>query len=79
MKRFFTIIFLASFSTCVMYAQADSGSGAETNSNSILNIFKGKKKEPVTITLRDGSVYTGEVRRKRPHGTGCVIYVNGDR
>ena len=36
------------------------------------------KKNIVALTLKDGTVYTGELKGKRPHGQGKAIYKNGD-
>ena len=77
MKHIFTIILSLLFVCSVSQAQ-DSRDGSTPF---VKTIFKssGKKNEAVAITLRDGSLYTGELRRKRPHGNGTVQYANGDK
>ena len=75
MKRIFTIIFSALFISGISQAQS---SGSTTSFlKTIFNNYE-KQKEVVSMTLRDGSVYTGEIKRKRPHGNGTVQYANGD-
>ena len=37
-----------------------------------------EKKKIVSLKLKDGTEYTGEAKRKRPHGTGKALYANGD-
>ena len=36
------------------------------------------KKNVQALTLKDGTVYVGEMKGKRPHGQGKAIYKNGD-
>ena len=38
----------------------------------------GKKAKVQSLTLKDGTVYVGEMKGKRPHGNGKAIYKNGD-
>ena len=77
MKHIFTIIFSLLLICSASQAQ-DSRDGSKPFLKSVFN-SSGKKKESVNVTLRDGSVYTGELRRKRPHGNGSVQYANGDK
>ena len=78
MKRLFAIIFLLSFVSGTLPAQDVSGNTSKLSN--ILSFLSGdRKKSAVTTTLRDGSVYVGEVKRKRPHGNGSVLYTNGDK
>ena len=78
MKRFFTIIFSLLFISGVSQAQSNRPDSTASFFKTIFN-FPVKQKDTVSIVLRDGSVYTGQVKRKRPHGSGCVVYVNGDK
>ena len=86
MKRIITILLLIfsfssgiaaqSFSQAIksglspLTAKSDSASSKKTSDT--------KKKEIVALTLKDGTVYTGHLKGKRPHGYGKAIYKNGD-
>ena len=37
-----------------------------------------RKTEIKSVTLKDGTLYTGEMKGKRPHGAGKATYRNGD-
>ena len=48
---------------------ADSSSAKKSNDSN---------KNTQALTLKDGTVYVGEMKGKRPHGKGKAIYKNGD-
>ena len=57
------------FSPLTNLLAADSSQSKKSNES---------KKNIQALTLKDGTVYVGEMKGKRPHGHGKAIYKNGD-
>ena len=78
MKQAFIILFL--FLIFGMSVSAKTSVFSNVGESSLKTPDIQSKKEPriVSIILKNGTEYTGEVRLKRPHGIGKAKYRNGD-
>ena len=78
-----TIILLSLFSASMQAGSADST--AKEKPKFFNALFKknveddSKKKQIITTTLADGSIYTGTLKKRRPHGNGRILYKNGNK
>ena len=70
MKR---ILYIAIFSVCVgQYAVAQNGFWGK-----VRNVFSTETRID-TYTFKDGSVYTGEMKGRKPTGKGKTVFKSGD-
>ena len=83
-----TITTISIFLLLGVSSQAYSQSFVENVKEGFSSLFKGNSNDTVSsgkakgkvvaMTLKDGTVYVGEMKGKRPNGQGKAIYKNGD-
>ena len=72
MKYLYTALFLLCLSQGTVWAQEK-----ESFFDKIKNTFSSEIRIG-TYTFKDGSVYTGEMKGRKPNGRGKTVFKNGD-